>query len=98
MTKMKTFVDRTYMPDGSYGEPYTYQAMASRDLTENVEQLQIVSALRLVQNRTIAALSRLARRVAETADLVPIVLFLASRYADYITGQTITVDGGASAI
>ncbi len=39
-----------------------------------------------------------AGRIAETADLVPIVLFLASRHADYITGQTITVDGGASAI
>jgi 2-deoxy-D-gluconate 3-dehydrogenase len=39
-----------------------------------------------------------AGRIAETADLVPIVLMLASGYADYITGQTIMVDGGASAI
>jgi NAD(P)-dependent dehydrogenase (short-subunit alcohol dehydrogenase family) len=39
-----------------------------------------------------------AGRIAETADLAPIVLLLASRHADYITGQTITVDGGASAI
>lgn len=39
-----------------------------------------------------------AGRIAEPADLVPIVLLLASRYGDYITGQTITVDGGASAI
>ena len=38
-----------------------------------------------------------AGRIAETADLAPIVLLLASRHADYITGQTITVDGGASA-
>jgi 2-deoxy-D-gluconate 3-dehydrogenase len=37
-------------------------------------------------------------RIAETADLVPVVLFLASSQADYITGQTIAVDGGASAI
>lgn len=37
-------------------------------------------------------------RIAETADLVPLVLFLASGAADYITGQTIAVDGGASAI
>ncbi len=36
MTKMKTFIDRTYFPEGSYGEPYTYQAMASRDLTETL--------------------------------------------------------------
>jgi NAD(P)-dependent dehydrogenase (short-subunit alcohol dehydrogenase family) len=39
-----------------------------------------------------------ARRIAETADLVPIVLLLASGHSDYITGQTIMVDGGASAI
>lgn len=39
-----------------------------------------------------------AGRIAETADLVPICLFLASGHADYITGQTIMVDGGASAV
>ncbi len=39
-----------------------------------------------------------AGRIAETVDLVPIVLLLASGYSDYITGQTIMVDGGASAI
>jgi NAD(P)-dependent dehydrogenase (short-subunit alcohol dehydrogenase family) len=38
-----------------------------------------------------------AGRIAETADLVPIVLLLSSGYADYITGQTVMVDGGASA-
>ncbi len=37
-------------------------------------------------------------RIAETTDLIPIVLFLASNHGDYITGQTIAVDGGASAI
>jgi len=39
-----------------------------------------------------------AGRIAETADLVPIVLLLASSNADYITGQTIMVDGGASVV
>ena len=39
-----------------------------------------------------------AGRIAETADLVPIVLLLASGCSDYITGQTIMVDGGASVI
>jgi NAD(P)-dependent dehydrogenase (short-subunit alcohol dehydrogenase family) len=39
-----------------------------------------------------------AGRIAETADLIPIVLLLASGFSDYITGQTIMVDGGASAI
>lgn len=40
LTKMKTFIDRTYKPEGSYGEPYTYQAMASRDLTETLFALE----------------------------------------------------------
>ncbi|MDA8125088.1 MAG: SDR family oxidoreductase [Deltaproteobacteria bacterium] len=37
-------------------------------------------------------------RIAEAADLIPLVLMLASSQADYITGQTIAVDGGATAI
>jgi NAD(P)-dependent dehydrogenase (short-subunit alcohol dehydrogenase family) len=39
-----------------------------------------------------------AGRIAETEDLVPIVLLLVSRHTDYITGQTIVVDGGLSAV
>jgi hypothetical protein len=34
LTKTKTFVGRTYYPGGSYGEPYGYQAMATRELCE----------------------------------------------------------------
>jgi len=37
-----------------------------------------------------------AGRIAETVDVVHPVLFLCSAGADYITGQTILVDGGAS--
>jgi 2-deoxy-D-gluconate 3-dehydrogenase len=37
-------------------------------------------------------------RIAETKDVVHPVLFLASDAADFITGQTIVVDGGATAI
>jgi adenylosuccinate lyase len=44
--------------------------MTSRDLTENVEQLQVRQALELVRNRIIAALTRLGLRVAETASVV----------------------------
>jgi len=40
LAKMKQFIDRTYFPEGSYGEPYTYQAMASRDLTETLFALE----------------------------------------------------------
>ncbi|MEX2573174.1 MAG: DUF4962 domain-containing protein [Balneolaceae bacterium] len=36
MTKAKTFIDRTYYEDGSYGEPYSYMDMASRSLIEIV--------------------------------------------------------------
>lgn len=39
-----------------------------------------------------------AGRIAETIDLVPLILLLASGHSDYITGQTIHVDGGASAV
>jgi 2-deoxy-D-gluconate 3-dehydrogenase len=36
-------------------------------------------------------------RIAETGDVVGAVLFLASDLSDFITGETITVDGGAAA-
>ncbi|MFH1604942.1 MAG: SDR family oxidoreductase [Pseudomonadota bacterium] len=35
-------------------------------------------------------------RIVEPADIAPLVLFLASRHASAITGQSIAVDGGAS--
>ena len=43
--------------------------MTSRDLTENVEQLQIRSALEIVRDRVVATLVRLGERAAEYADL-----------------------------
>jgi adenylosuccinate lyase len=44
--------------------------MTSRDLTENVEQLQILSSLRLVRARTVATLARLGRLATEQESLV----------------------------
>jgi adenylosuccinate lyase len=44
--------------------------MTSRDLTENVEQLQVRLALELVRDRMVTALARLAERAAEHAALV----------------------------
>ena len=52
------------------GHEHVHKGMTSRDLTENVEQLQIRSSLLLVRDRTAAALARLAARAAEHAALV----------------------------
>jgi adenylosuccinate lyase len=44
--------------------------MTSRDLTENVEQLQVKASLELVRARVVAALARLAALATEHADVV----------------------------
>ncbi|HEV2886327.1 MAG TPA: adenylosuccinate lyase [Jatrophihabitans sp.] len=46
-----------------------HRGMTSRDLTENVEQLQLRSALRLVRTKVLSVLVRLARRAAEYESL-----------------------------
>ena len=52
------------------GHQQIHKGMTSRDLTENVEQLQIRSSLELVRNRIVAVLARLAERAAEQSALV----------------------------
>ncbi len=52
------------------GHEHVHKGLTSRDLTENVEQLQIRLALDHVRDRTVAVLARLARRAAEHAELV----------------------------
>jgi adenylosuccinate lyase len=52
------------------GFEHAHKGMTSRDLTENVEQLQIRSSLRLVRSKSLAVLARLARRAAEYDALV----------------------------
>ncbi|HEU5270941.1 MAG TPA: adenylosuccinate lyase [Jatrophihabitans sp.] len=47
-----------------------HKGMTSRDLTENVEQLQVLQGLRLVRTKVLAVLVRLARRAAEYETLV----------------------------
>jgi adenylosuccinate lyase len=47
------------------GHQYIHIAMTSRDLTENIEAFQIISALKLVQSKTITVLARLAEKTAE---------------------------------
>ncbi|GAB2472767.1 lyase family protein [Jatrophihabitans fulvus] len=52
------------------GHEQIHKGMTSRDLTENVEQLQVRSSLALVRTKTLAVLARLARRAAEYDALV----------------------------
>lgn len=52
------------------GHQHIHAGMTSRDLTENVEQLQVREALGLVRDRMVAALSQLASRAAEHSTLV----------------------------
>ncbi|MDQ3095037.1 MAG: adenylosuccinate lyase [Actinomycetota bacterium] len=52
------------------GHEHIHKGMTSRDLTENVEQLQIRSSLVLVRVRMVAAIARLAERAAEHRSLV----------------------------
>jgi len=47
------------------GHEHIHKGMTSRDLTENVEQLQVRDALVLVRGRMLAGLARLAERAAE---------------------------------
>nr|WP_199223851.1 adenylosuccinate lyase [Paraconexibacter algicola] len=52
------------------GHEHIHKGMTSRDLTENVEQLQIRASLELVRTRVVATLARLAARAAEYETLV----------------------------
>lgn len=51
------------------GHEHIHKGMTSRDLTENVEQLQIRRGLELVSNRIVATLARLTERALEYSDL-----------------------------
>lgn len=52
------------------GHELIHAGMTSRDVTENVEQLQVRAALELVRDRMVTALARLAERAGEYAELV----------------------------
>jgi len=52
------------------GHEHIHKGMTSRDLTENVEQLQVRQSLALLRDRAVAALARLAALATEHADLV----------------------------
>ena len=50
------------------GFQHVHKGMTSRDLTENVEQLQILSALKIARDRVIATLVSLAQLATDYAD------------------------------
>ncbi|MGH3451402.1 MAG: adenylosuccinate lyase, partial [Haloechinothrix sp.] len=52
------------------GHEHVHKGMTSRDLTENVEQLQVRRSLELLRDRVVAVLARLASRAAEHSALV----------------------------
>jgi adenylosuccinate lyase len=52
------------------GHEHIHKGLTSRDLTENVEQLQVRLSLEHIRDRSVAVLARLARRAAEHAELV----------------------------
>ena len=51
------------------GHEQIHKGLTSRDLTENVEQLQILTSLELVRNRSVAALARLGSLAAQYSDV-----------------------------
>lgn len=52
------------------GHELIHAGMTSRDVTENVEQLQVRAALELIRDRMVTALARLAERAGEYAEVV----------------------------
>ncbi len=52
------------------GHEHIHKGMTSRDLTENVEQMQILTSLKLVQNRIVSTLSKMAQVAADHDTLV----------------------------
>lgn len=51
------------------GHEHIHKGMTSRDLTENVEQCQILSSLQLVRDRLVASLFLVGQRAAEYSEL-----------------------------
>jgi adenylosuccinate lyase len=51
------------------GHEEIHKGMTSRDLTENVEQLQVFSSLKIIRTKAVATLAGLSRRAKEWQDL-----------------------------
>ena len=51
------------------GHEEIHKGLTSRDLTENIEQLQIKASLKLIHDKTVATLSQLAKLATQYSDL-----------------------------
>ncbi|MDQ8202324.1 adenylosuccinate lyase [Pelagicoccus sp. SDUM812003] len=71
--------------NGLAGYEFIHLGMTSRDLTENVEQLQVLRALELIRVKTVASLSKLSERAVEYKNLM-------------ITGRTHNVPAQATTL
>lgn len=67
------------------GHEQIHKGMTSRDLTENVEQMQVRESLLLVRDKTVALLARLARLAVQYSD-VPV-----SGRSHNVAAQTTTI-------
>jgi adenylosuccinate lyase len=54
--------------DALAGFEHVHKGMTSRDLTENVEQLQVLSSLKIIRDRVVATLARLGQLAARYAE------------------------------
>ena len=52
------------------GHEHIHKGMTSRDLTENVEQMQVYNSLKLILRKSVTALMRLSEKAKEFADQV----------------------------
>lgn len=52
------------------GHEHIHKGMTSRDLTENVEQLQVYRSLEVIRNKSVAVLARMSERATQWADLM----------------------------
>ena len=56
--------------NGLAGHEQVHKGLTSRDLTENVEQLQVYRSLRVIRDKSVAALRRMRERAELWADLI----------------------------
>ncbi|WP_419920065.1 adenylosuccinate lyase [Candidatus Poriferisocius sp.] len=83
------------------GHQHIHKGMTSRDLTENIEQLQIRDSLQLVRDKLVAVICALGRRAAEHAELVMVgrshnvpaqATTLGKRFANYGEEALVALD------